>query len=150
MIGALAIGGWARSCWRVDQWRYQGWLRDGDFGRYWLRSDRGGIYGGYAHFAKSFYLSPAAGVADYPNGFVWQSWEPPVSDVEADVYQRLGVKWSSDDLPGAYRTWVLQLPYWLIALLASILPVRWVLVRRANRRRGFDVEPATTPSPSTA
>ena len=152
LIGAAALAGWVRSYWIVDQTRVQGWKTDGDFARWWLKSDRGSIGVGYASFAKSFYLSPYSAVADYPNGFVWQTWKPQVGDDEgAAVYKRLGMDWNSDAMPGAYHTWTVQFPYWLIIVLASLLPAKWFVARRRDRRLvGFDLAPSPTSAASAA
>jgi hypothetical protein len=149
LVAVTALAGWVRSYWIVDQLRYQGWKTDGDFGRAWIVSDRGSLKAGYAHFAKGFYLSPYTGVADYPNGFAWLRWHPQISDDASAVYKRLGVDWTSDDAPGAYRTWIVQVPHWLLIVLASLLPARWLLARRADRKLiGFDVATRATPTPA--
>jgi hypothetical protein len=148
LIGSIAIADWGRSYWFVDQLRYQGWWSDGNLGRAWLKTERGGIWAGYARFSADAYRSPPfSQVLNDQGGWTWTHWKAPLVDDNAAFLDRLGTGYSSSGVSDSYQMRSVHFPCWLVMMLAVILPARWCTVQRANRRRGFAIDPATTSPP---
>jgi hypothetical protein len=149
LVGSIAIADWARSYWFVDQLRYQGWWSDGDLGRAWLKTERGGIWAGYARFTAEAYRSPPfSQVANDRSGWTWTYWKTPLVDDNVAFLDRLGTGYSSSGVSDSYQMRSVHFPCWLVMTLAAILPARWCTLRRANRRRGFQIDPSTPSAPT--
>jgi hypothetical protein len=133
----LALGMWVLSAsefWFLKRSKPNG---DGTFYSYFVFSLRGDVACAISH--------------EWRPGYVEDMWEFERGPISHDARRFFGeFRWInqgiSSPLPStrpSRRTWAVYVPWWFIALLASVLPAwwvwRWRRARKLVRSRGFEV-----------